>query len=480
MTAKDKLENISLETILAPYNPWWKSGEVKTEDFKRPIFHKIFKDLLNLKQVISITGPRRVGKTTLLKQIIRSLIQEQNIEPSRIIYFSFDDPLLAEPHLKEHFFDRLIQWADLKHQEKLVYLFLDEIQKFDRWELYLKKYFDLSFPVRFVISGSASSPIFRKSRESLLGRIKDNHLLPFSFKEFVYFRSPGNKELLDFVNRAGQFGYKLQREMAVNWKEIESESGPLSVSREAFKELNSRLDEYFVEGGFPEAWEIRDFVAKQEYLFDNQVKKVIFEDLVIATEFRKPENVKTFYISLLEQPGQEINIEKTAQKTGISRPMLEKYLPYLEMTDLVKTVPRFSKRPLKYRRGSVKCYLIDLALRNAVLKLNQDLLKDDAMMGLYAENLVFNALRQFEGQIELTFFKDAKREVDFVVHLGGKRYLPVEVKYRQTPDDLPAMEWFLREYNQPLGIVVTKDFYRPSVPSGKVFFIPLSVFLLFF
>lgn len=480
MTAKDKLENISIETILAQYNPWWKSGEVKTEDFKRPIFHKIFKDLLNLKQIISITGPRRVGKTTLLKQIIQSLILEQKIEPSRIIYFSFDDPLLAEPHLREHFFDRLLQWADIKHKEKLVYFFLDEVQKFDRWDLYLKKYFDLNFPVRFVISGSASSPIFRKSRESLLGRIKDNHLLPFSFKEFVYFRSADNKELLDFVGRADQFGYKLQREMVVNWRDIASESGSLNLSKPIFDGLNKLLDQYFVEGGFPEVWEIKDFVDKQEYLFDNQVKKVIFEDLVIATEFRKPENIKAFYISLVEQPGQEINIEKTAQKTGISRPMLEKYLPLLEMTDLVKTVPRFSKRPLKFRRGSVKCYLIDLALRNAILKLDHNLLNDDAMMGLYAENLVFNALRQFAGQIELTFYKDAKREIDFVVHLGGKRYLPVEVKYRQTPDDLPAMERFLEEYNQSLGIVVTKDFYTPSAPSGKVLFIPLSVFLLFF
>jgi predicted AAA+ superfamily ATPase len=480
MTVKDKLENISIETILAPYNPWWKTGDVETEDFKRPIFHKIFKDLLNLKQIISITGPRRVGKTTLLKQIIQSLILEQNIEPPRIIYFSFDDPLLAEPHLREHFFDRLIQWADLNHSGKIVYFFLDEIQKFDRWELYLKKYYDLNFPARFVISGSASSPIFRKSRESLLGRIKDNHLLPFSFKEFVYFRSPDNKALLDFVGRADQFGHKLQREMAVNWREIASESGPLSLSKEMFDHLNTLLDQYFVEGGFPEAWEIKDFVDKQEYLYDNQVKKVIFEDLVIATEFRKPENIKAFYISLVEQPGQEINIEKTAQKTGISRPMLEKYLPLLEMTDLVKTVPRFSKRPLKFRRGSVKCYLIDLALRNAILKLDHNLLNDDAMMGLYAENLVFNALRQFAGQIELTFYKDVKREIDFVVHLGGKRYLPVEVKYRQIPDDLPAMERFLEEYDQSFGIVVTKSFYTPSAPSGKILFIPLSVFLLFF
>ena len=101
------------------------------------------------------------------------------------------------------------------------------------------------------------------------------------------------------------------------------------------------------------------------------------------------------------------------------------------------------------------------------------------MMGFYAENLVFNALRQFEGVIELSYYKDARRELDFVVHVGGKRYLPVEVKYREGVDDLAAIKYFMKEHGQPLGIVVTKDFF--SAPEEKnLLFIPLSIFLLFF
>lgn len=479
MTAKNKFDTIQIQEILTPYNPWWVDGQVETQPFKRPIFHKIYKDLLNLKQIISITGPRRVGKTTLLKQTIQSLIQDGHTKSDHVIYFSFDDPLLVDSHIRERFFDDLIKWADIKHKGAPTYFVLDEIQRFDRWELYLKKYYDLGFSVRFIISGSASSPIFRKSRESLLGRIKDNHLLPFSFKEFVYFNKGQDREVLDFVTRAQQFGYKLQREMLIEWKEIQPEAGPLQVSNRVFGELNDLLKKYFMEGGFPEAWEIKDLVARQEYLFDNQVQKVIFEDLVIATEFRKPEKIKSYYLSLVEQPGQELNIEKASQKIGISRQMLEKYLPLLEMTDLVKTIPRFSQRPLKFRRGSVKCYLVDLALRNAILKLNEKILEDGVMVGYYAENLVFNALRQFEGAIELGFYKDAKREVDFIVHLGGKRYLPVEVKYRNAVDDLASIKYFIKKYNQKFGIVVTKDFQKQA-EADNLLFIPLPIFLLFF
>lgn len=477
--SKFDIDDIKITTILAPYNSWWEDGKVKTEVFKRPVFHKIYKDILSLKQIISIAGPRRVGKTTLLKQIIQSLIIDGYAKPSQIVYFSFDEPLMFEPQIRERFFDEMIKWADITHKSGLVYFFLDEVQRFDRWELYLKKYYDLGFPVKFVVSGSASSPIFRKSRESLLGRIKDNHIFPFSFREFVYFYKSGDSEVLDFVNRAHEFGYKLQREMVVDWRELQSPSGPLSVSKRIFTELNAQLNHYFVEGGFPEAWEIKDILSKQQYLFDNQVQKVIFEDLVIATEFRKPEKIKSYYLSLIEQPGQEINIEKTSQKVGVSRPMLEKYLSLLEMTDLIRTLPRFSKRPLKFRRGSVKCYLLDLALRNAILKLGENLLTDPVTMGFYAENLVFNSLRQFEGAIELSYYKDAKREVDFVVHVGGKRYLPVEVKYRESVDDLAAIKYFIEKHDQRFGIVVTKDFIKTQ-DEKSLLFIPLPIFLLFF
>lgn len=477
MKYQNGFSHIELETILEPYNPWWKNTQFETMPFKRPIFHKIYKDLFSLKQIISITGPRRVGKTTLLKQIIKELINVNHVEPIQIVYFSFDDPLMVEMHIRERFFDDLIRWADTKLKDTTVYFFLDEIQRFEKWELYLKKYYDLGFSCRFIISGSASSPIFKKSRESLLGRVKDYHLLPFSFKEFVYFNKGDDKELLDFVNAAHDFGYKLQRETLIDWKIIES--GPLKVAPRILNEINDLLNRYFIEGGFPEAWEIKDIVAKQAYLFDNQIQKVIFEDLVIATEFRKPENIKRFYLSLIEQPGQEINIEKTSEKIGVSRIMLEKYLPLLEMTDLVKSIPRFSKRPFKFRRGSVKCYLMDLALRNAILKLGDKLLEDKVMLGYYAENLVFNALRNFEGIIELSFYKEKQRDIDFIVSLGGKRYLPIEVKYREEIDDVASIEHFIEKYNQKFGIIVTKNFEQ-NKEGNRLLFVPLSIFLLFF
>lgn len=474
---KSMLSEINLEEILAPYNPWWKQSQFETVSFKRPIFQKIYKDLFELKQILSIIGPRRVGKTTVLKQIVKDLIFVNHIEPSRIIYFSFDDPLMMEKHIRDKFFDDLIKWVDTKHKDKTIYLFLDEIQRFEKWELYLKKYYDLEFPLKFVVSGSAASPIFKKSRESLLGRVKDYHLLPFSYKEFVYFRKGEDKELMDFVKAADEFGSRLQRNTLIDWQS--AKQNPLKVPPRIFDELNSLLGKYFIEGGFPETWEMKDIIQKQQYLFDNQIQKVIFEDLLIATEFRKPENIKRFYLSLIEQPGQEVNLEKASERIGVSRIMLEKYLPLLEMTNLVRSIPKFSTRPLKFRRGSIKCYLIDLALRNAILKLGDSLLEDNVMLGYYAENLVFNALRNFHGIIELSFYKEKNKDIDFIINLGGKRYLPVEVKYRNSIDDVASIIHFIKVYDQNFGIVVTKNFVE-NKEDNKLLFIPLPIFLLFF
>ena len=122
---------------------------------------------------------------------------------------------------------------------------------------------------------------------------------------------------------------------------------------------------------------------------------------------------------------------------------------------------------------------MDLALRNAILKLGDKLLEDKVMLGYYAENLVFNALRNFEGIIELSFYKEKQRDIDFIVNLGGKRYLPIEVKYRDDIDDIASIRHFIEKYNQKFGIVVTKNFEQ-NKENNRLLFIPLSVFLLFF
>lgn len=476
---------IDLQAILRPYNPWWNDpakGFTNLPTFHRPIFDSLSEELKTVPQILSITGPRRIGKSTLLYQLLQKLIGN-GIPPQHLIYYSFDDPVLSASRVKvDELIDQVMKQALKQKDVGPTYLFLDEIQRLERWELYLKKYYDLKYPIKVVISGSASSPIFKKSRESLLGRVKDFHLLPFSFREYALYSLQQNEKLLDEVKKLYELGTTAQGMFAED-PSVQTKKVSLSApSQELQTQLDSLLQQYFLEGGFPEVWTLPTWVAKQEYLYDNQVKKVIYENLILAAEFRKPELLKRFYISLLEMPGREISVQTVVKETDVAATQIEKYLPLLEMTDLVYRISKFRTKPLRVRKGLMKFYLVDLALRNAVLRLNETLLTDEAMLGLYAENLVFLALKKWRGTIQMDYYRERHGEVDFIVHCGPHRFLPVEVKYRNEikSGDFCGLHKFSAKFRQSAQpLMVTKN-WTDFGKRENAFLIPMPMFLILF
>jgi predicted AAA+ superfamily ATPase len=474
------LDKKELKHLLGPYNPWQnpdKSAQwiEALPEYRRPIVGEILADLKEIGQIISITGPRRVGKTTALHHVIIALINEGE-SPDRILYFSFDDPeVFGSQELQRVVFDRFLEYvtADLPKGNK-AYLFLDEIQRLPKWELYLKKSYDLKLPIRFIVSGSASSPIFRRSQESLLGRIKDRHLLPFSFKEYCLYRFINRPDFSSILSN-----YHGVRNLLFNGDingVCETIQKAKSELRPFTDEINESVITYCREGGFPEVWQLKDPVRKIEYLVEQQVRKVLYEDLMTLTSYRKPENVLRFLVYLLAHPGQEINMSAVAKELSVPRNIIEENFPRLLVTDLIFRIKKFTHQPLKVRQGNVKCYPIDLALRNAVLKTWDDFTSDPAMMGLYAENLVAINLNKWSEAIEIAYYREKKNEVDFIVTYGGDRYLPIEVKHRKEPGAPIGIEHFIKKYHLKNGVLVTRE--RDIQVEGNVLCIPLLYFLL--
>ncbi len=457
--------------ILGIYNPWWVDLETAFRAlpaFRRSSFDDIHQSILRLPQMISVTGPRRVGKSTILKQVIKDLISS-GVDPKDICYYSFDDPALFSGRLnKEEFINSLFN-----SKGRLRYLFLDEIQNLESWELYLKKYYDLGFPLKIVVSGSATSPIFKKSRESLLGRLKDYHLLPFSFYEFALFKSQDKPEVFKSLQSSREHG----RALFTHTDSI----NPVWQGGLMYDELNGLLFSYMMNGGFPEAWDLPSMQARQDYLYDNQIKKVIFEDLVIAADFRKPENLKRFFISLLENPGKEISLSTFATETEINLQQIQKYLPLLEMTDLVYSLPKFRAQVLRIRKGLAKYYISDLALRNAVMRITSLTPEDPNTLGLYAENLVYLALRRQRDILQVDYYREKDVEVDFILHTPPGEYIPLEVKYRNRIEKkyLKGLEHFASKHkNVGRPVVITKN----EEDAGEMFnalAIPLPYFLIY-
>jgi len=463
-----------LESLLQPYNPWWQAGspwERDLPEYRRPVVDEVMADLRDLPQMISITGPRRVGKSTALKHLVSRLIRDQRVEPDRILYFSFDDPeIFGSPDAQRVIIDLLVERS--RRSEERGYVFLDEVQRLPKWELYLKKQYDLKTPIRFVVSGSASSPIFRSSQESLLGRIKDRHLLPFSFREYCQYRLRNKPEFAHAVAAHSRLRAAFLNEDGQAAADCVSR---LDEALQPFgREILESVLDYSRDGGFPEVWALADPVRKIEYLMEQQVRKVLYEDLMMLTQYRKPENVLRFFLFLLSRPGIEINTAKVSREAGVERRVVEDNLPRLELTDLILRIQRFSHQPLRVRQGNFKSYPVDMALRNAVLKQWTD--HDPQTMGLLAENMVIRELLTWPERIEVTYFREKSREVDFVVTHGGNRHLPIEVKYRSEADQIGHLKSFMKRYNLKFGVVITRE-QQVKLVDG-ILFLPLRYFLL--
>lgn len=487
--------------VLRPYNPWWyEPGQAfaGVPAFRRDVFDELYADVRQLPQMVSITGPRRVGKSTLLLQCIQQLIADAADGPAqarRIVYFSMQDPGLELPGFDvDSFFNDLVAAAAHVAQQGPTYLFLDEIQRFPRWELYLKKFYDLKTPVRFIVSGSASAPIFKKSRESLLGRIKDYHVLPFSFREWIGVH--WSKLPNAMVGPNGKPWAVGNLEHLGGW--LRMEEAPVAFVKNlnatlkllpAVGQGHAEVERYFFDGGFPEVWSLPTLLAKQDYLYQNQVERVIFEDLLVAAEFRKPEMLRRFYLALLKDPGRETNLSVVSKEIGLARSTIEAYFPLLEATDLVWRLQKHTSTKASPKAGNFKTYLVDLAVRNAVMKLSQQqMLADATLMGAYAENVVANHLRRWPGLVELGYWRRNQDELDFIVDLG-RHSIGVEVKYRnevQGKDVLKAAR-LAHQLGCAACVVVSKT----PLPADEVarlaaqaelplVVVPLAAFLMLF
>jgi predicted AAA+ superfamily ATPase len=196
---------------------------------------------------------------------------------------------------------------------------------------------------------------------------------------------------------------------------------------------------------------------------------------------------------LLKDPGRETNLTQLSKSIELSRSTIESYFPLLEATDLVWRLHKHTSTKATPKAGNFKTYLVDLAVRNAVMKLSQEqMVADPTLMGAYAENVVANHLRRWPGLVELGYWRHhtgkAHDEIDFIVDLGDTR-IAIEVKYRnevQHKDILKAAR-LAHAHGCAACLVVSKEAvaaedaakWRETAPLPLAV-VPLAEFLMLF
>ena len=474
----------NLRQSLVAYNPWWKTKSFSVPgvpDFKRDAFIQAMRHTeANHGLALLINGPRRVGKTTIINQVIRCLIEEKKIPVNRILFFSLDDPLIQQLPQKDQgtLFEALLaQWAQvagtaLRTSPNTLYCFLDEIQRLPRWELYIKRYIDLRYPIRFIISGSASHTIFRKSLESLLGRLVDISLPPFTFREFVRYHYPEHgaflsklaESVLDIgeVSSVIQFNRRLSEE----------------IKPSAIQQWNLYADEYTQKGGFPQLWMMGTAAERSAFIDQQFVERVTLEDLRLVKEIRRPEIFHQFLRYAFARTGYEYNLEELASLIHTTRVTLTEALPLLLQTELIRKVERFTGKPVRLRSTHAKLYAADLVLMQGITKIITSLEGEER--GRIAETLVHNVIRLFPGVSDISYYREpsGQQEIDFVARVGS-RTVPIEVAYKKQIDNRhrDSIRAFLETPGKQrgFGILVVKEEWKVEQP---IFEMPLSLFLL--
>ncbi len=479
----DLFSVLAIRNVLRAANPWWedRSFSLDIPTFKRDSFDLALEHMTATHRLaLLINGPRRVGKTTLIYQLIQELIRRE-IDPRRIMFFSLDDPLIQQlpPNEQGAFFDQILkEWATvagtpLRSAPQPLYCFLDEVQRLPRWELYLKRYIDLRYPIRFVISGSASHTIFRRSLESLIGRLADLSLPPFTFREFVRYHHDGlSHPLLARAREPFDIGSKAS--VAALYE---------SLSRDpAFADVplwNRYADEYALAGGFPQLWAMPGGLADKASFIDEQfVRLVTLEDLRLVREIRKPEVFHRFLRYAFARTSEEYNLEELHKRLKASRTTLADALPLLLQTELLRKVERYTGKPTRLRSTHAKLYAADPMLTQAITRRSTSLEGEDR--GRIAETLVHNTIALYKGISDITYYrgKGGASEVDFIVHAGTST-VPIEVCYRNTVDagHQKTVAAFVAEHGKrdAFGVLVTKE--AAGLKDG-VYQIPLPFFLL--
>jgi len=183
-------------------NPHWDSDAdyfFDEKKYKRKLYFELLK-YLDEKQILSIIGLRRVGKTVLLKQLSKYLIKEKNVAPKNIFFLSFDEAIAISHNNLNNYLTIYLDTART-NINKTAYIFIDEIQYIDKWQHILKRYYDTRPNIKFIISGSSSIFLRKKTTESLAGRIYEFKLNTLDFNEYLELTEK-NKQFINGYNQA--------------------------------------------------------------------------------------------------------------------------------------------------------------------------------------------------------------------------------------------------------------------------------------
>ena len=426
--------------LLIKLNPQWKGKPIQVPKFERDMLN-VMLDNVKYKQIIGIVGLRRVGKTVLLKQLIRKLKSSHE----NMCYISFDDIDFQNYEIAD---DLINYFLEFSNEDMIRYLFLDEIQKLPNWADLLKTFYDTEENLKIFISGSASLEI-KEYKETLAGRILTYKLPIFTFREFLrYFKMKHDITFKDLF-REYDLNYIHQKEHYKNMFEV-----------------------YLLKGAFPELLEINDDEFIGKYIKESVVEKTIMDISRITKQDEKI--IYELFRILANSNAQLFEINNISNLLGVNRNLVSQYIGLLEKAFLIKISYNYTASVAKQVRTSKKQYCAHSSVVIAVLDYPPAVIHTK-LSGHLVEATIMNHIEK------ASFWRTPQKdEVDIIVKTD-EGIIPIEIKYQTQilNNDLKAIIKFCKKFYIKKGMVITKGLLeRRMIDKYEILFIPAWVFLL--
>lgn len=378
------------------------SGTVRKIDFQK---------YLKTGQITVISGIRRSGKSTLLKQFSRHY--------PNYYYLNFDDERLIDFSVSD--FQNLMVAFQKQFSSKVI--FLDEIQNVQKWERFARRIFEEGYKI--YITGSNAKLLSSELATHLTGRYYKIELYPFSFEEFLRFNE-------------------------VDYSQITSK-------KEA--KILKNFDSYLEGGGFPEYAKNKKNESLEQIFED-----IMYRDLLTRFKIREVKNFKLLINYLFTNFTGETNYNSLKNLLDFkSATTVKNYIEFTQESYMIFELFKYDYSLKKQYVSNKKIYVIDNGIRNAVaFSFTRD-------SGKLLENLVFLELKR-RGE-DIYYYKD-KKECDFLVRKGLRISEAIQVsqeldnpetKKREIDGLLEAME----KFKLKKGLIITEGQEEERKIKGK-------------
>lgn len=326
---------------------------------------------LDIDRVITLTGARRTGKTSLFFRMIKELRQQVPVE--HILYLNFEDDRLFGCCLEDMdaILDAYFTIFPSAHNQML-YFFFDEIQSIRGWESFVRRIKD-TLSARVFVTGSSASLLGREIATALRGRTLTFEVFPLQFREYLV------------------------------WQEKPDRLGTSQDNQQ----IQHAFQEYLSTTAFPELINWRPearIMALQEY-----IDLIIYRDVAERLQLTNTHVLKYLIHYLLVNAGNLLSVnavfkDMKGQGLSISKDSLYEYMDLLEDVYAIFMVPIFSRNLKVQQRNPRKLYILDHGLKKSV-SIGTD-------QGALLENIIFLDLRRRHSNLH--YWQD-NQEVDFIV-----------------------------------------------------------------